>query len=161
EYEGSSTDNYGALPVLLRPAERSCVTETHRRHYRAFPGGFCELDVGHRHPARVATAPPRLDRDTLTSRAFHQDQFGACYRDLAELTGADRVLPMNSGVEAVESAIKLARKWAHRVRGVPQDTAEIIVAGGNFHGRTTTVVSFSSDTDARADYGPFTPGFVS
>src|SRR5699024_5682180 len=82
-------------------------------------------------------------------------------RELAELTGTDRVLPMNSGAEAVESAIKLARKWAYRVKGVPQGTAEIIVAGGNFHGRTTTVVSFSSDPEARADYGPFTPGFVS
>src|SRR5699024_6646571 len=160
-YERYSTHNYHPLPVLLSTAEGSWVTDVDGRHYLDFLAGYSALNFGHRHPGLVAAARRQLDRVTLTSRAFHHDQFGPFCRELAELTGTDRVLPMNSGVEAVESAIKLARKWAHRVRGVPQDTAEIIVAGGNFHGRTTTVVSFSSDTDARADYGPFTPGFVS
>ncbi|MGH3991232.1 MAG: aminotransferase class III-fold pyridoxal phosphate-dependent enzyme, partial [Pseudonocardiaceae bacterium] len=97
---------------------------------------------------------------TLTSRAFHHDLLGAFCRELAELTGTEMVLPMNSGAEAVESAIKVARRWAHRVKGVPDSTAEIVVAAGNFHGRTTTLVSFSTDEVARAGFGPFTPGFV-
>ena len=98
---------------------------------------------------------------TLTSRAFDHDQFGPFCAELAELCGKDMVLPMNTGAEAVETAIKVARKWGYRARGVPADQAMIIVVDGNFHGRTTTIVSFSTDPDARADFGPFTPGFVS
>src|SRR5699024_3467252 len=152
--ERYSTHNYHPLPVVLSTAQGAWVTDVDGRHYLDFLAGYSALNFGHRHPGLVAAAHRQLDRVTLTSRAFHHDQFGPFCRELAELTGTDRVLPMNSGAEAVESAIKLARKWAYRVKGVPQGTAEIIVAGGNFHGRTTTVVSFSSDPEARADYGP-------
>lgn len=159
--ERYSAHNYHPLPVVLATGDGSWVTDVEGRHYLDFLAGYSALNFGHRHPRLVDAARGQLERLTLTSRAFHHDQFGPFCRELAELTGTDMVLPMNSGAEAVESAIKLARKWAYQVKGVPQDTAEIVVAGGNFHGRTTTVVSFSSDADARADYGPFTPGFVS
>lgn len=156
-----STHNYHPLPVVLAEGDGAWVTDVEGRHYLDFLAGYSALNFGHRHPALVDAARSQLDRITLTSRAFHHDQFGLFCRELGELTGTDMVLPMNSGAEAVESALKLARKWAYQVKGVPQDTAEIVVAGSNFHGRTTTIVSFSSDEDARADYGPFTPGFVS
>ncbi|MBV9730693.1 MAG: aminotransferase class III-fold pyridoxal phosphate-dependent enzyme, partial [Pseudonocardiales bacterium] len=110
--------------------------------------------------ALVAAAVDQLGRVTLTSRAFHHNLLGAFCRELAQLTGTEMVLPMNTGAETVESAIKVARLWAHRVKGVPDGTAEIVVTRGNFHGRTTTLVSFSTDEVARAGFGPFTPGFV-
>lgn len=158
--EQYSAHNYHPLPVVLTSGQGSWVTDVEGRDYLDFLAGYSALNFGHRHPRLIDAARGQLDRLTLTSRAFHHDQFGPFCRELAELTGTDMVLPMNSGAEAVESAIKLARKWAYQVKGIPQDTAEIVVAGDNFHGRTTTVVSFSSDADARADYGPFTPGFV-
>ena len=109
----------------------------------------------------VEAAKAQLDRITLTSRAFHNDQLGPFVTALAALANKDMVLPMNTGAEAVESAIKIARAWGYRVKGVPQGRAKIIVADGNFHGRTTTIISFSNDPESRADFGPFTPGFVS
>ena len=155
-----SAHNYHPLPVVIADAEGAWVTDVDGNRYLDFLAGYSALNFGHRHPALVEAATAQLGRVTLTSRAFHHDQFGAFCRELAELTGTEMVLPMNSGAEAVETAIKVARKWAYRVKGVPDDAAQIVVAGSNFHGRTTTIVSFSDDEDARADYGPYTPGFV-
>jgi ornithine--oxo-acid transaminase len=155
-----STHNYHPLPVVIAHAEGAWVTDVAGSRHLDFLSGYSALNFGHRHPALVAAAVEQLGRVTLTSRAFHHDQLGHFCRELAELTGTEKVLPMNSGAEAVESAIKVARKWAYRVKGVPDGTAEIVVAASNFHGRTTTVVSFSTDETARADFGPFTPGFV-
>ncbi|NYH76832.1 ornithine--oxo-acid transaminase [Actinopolyspora biskrensis] len=158
--EAYSTHNYHPLPVVLATASGARMTDVDGHSYLDFLAGYSALNFGHRHPDLVAAATEQLNRVTLTSRAFHHDQFGPFCRELAELTGTDMVLPMNSGAEAVESAIKVARKWSYRVKGVPEERAEIIVAGSNFHGRTTTLVSFSTDPDARAEYGPYTPGFV-
>ena len=158
--EQRSAHNYHPLPVVVAEADGAWVTDVDGRRYLDFLAGYSALNFGHRHPDLVNAAIEQLNRVTLTSRAFHHDQFGPFCQELAELTGTDRVLPMNSGAEAVESAIKIARKWAYQVKGVPEDRAEIIVAGSNFHGRTTTIVSFSTDPVARAEFGPFTPGFV-
>jgi ornithine--oxo-acid transaminase len=155
-----STHNYHPLPVVIAEGEGAWVTDVDGNRYLDFLSGYSALNFGHRHPALVAAAVEQLGRVTLTSRAFHHDQFGLFCRELAELTGTDLVLPMNSGAEAVESAIKVARKWAYQVKGLPAGTAQIVVAGSNFHGRTTTIVSFSTDDTARADFGPFTPGFT-
>jgi len=154
-----STHNYHPLPVVIAEAEGAWVTDVAGKRYLDFLAGYSALNFGHRHPGLVEAAMAQLGRVTLTSRAFHHDQLGPFCQELAELTGTDMVLPMNSGAEAVESALKVARKWAYRVKGVPDGTAEILVAGSNFHGRTTTIVSFSTDTTARNDFGPFTPGF--
>ena len=157
--EAWSTHNYHPLPVVIAEAEGAWVTDVAGKRYLDFLAGYSALNFGHRHPALIAAAIEQLGRVTLTSRAFHHDQLGLFCQELAELTGTDMVLPMNSGAEAVESAIKVARKWAYRVKGVPDGTAEIIVAGSNFHGRTTTIISFSTDSVARNDFGPYTPGF--
>ena len=155
-----STHNYHPLPVVIASAEGASVTDVDGNTYLDFLSGYSAMNFGHRHPALVAAAVEQLGRVTLTSRAFHHDQLGLYCRELAELTGTEMVLPMNSGAEAVESAVKVARKWAYDVKGVPDGMAEIVVAGSNFHGRTTTIVSFSTDETARAGFGPFTPGFV-
>ncbi|MGH3359307.1 MAG: ornithine--oxo-acid transaminase [Nocardioidaceae bacterium] len=155
-----STHNYHPLPVVVAEAEGPWVTDVDGKRYLDFLSGYSALNFGHRHPAIVTAAVEQLGRLTLTSRAFHHNQFGLFCKELAELTETEMVLTMNSGAEAVESAIKVARKWAYQVKGVPDGTAEIVVAGSNFHGRTTTIVSFSDDETARADFGPFTPGFV-
>jgi ornithine--oxo-acid transaminase len=155
-----STHNYHPLPVVIAHAEGAWVTDVGGRRYLDFLAGYSALNFGHRHPTLVAAAIEQLGRVTLTSRAFHHDQLGLFCRELAELTGTETVLPMNSGAEAVESALKVARKWAYEVKGVPDGTAEIVVAGSNFHGRTTTIVSFSTDAVARTGFGPFTPGFT-
>lgn len=155
-----STHNYHPLPVVIATAEGAWVTDVAGRGYLDFLSGYSALNFGHRHPDLIAAATEQLGRVTLTSRAFHHDQLGLFCQELAELTGTEMVLPMNSGAEAVESAIKVARKWAYQVKGVPAGMAEIVVAGSNFHGRTTTIVSFSTDEVARADFGPFTPGFT-
>ena len=135
------------------------MTDVEGKRYLDLLSAYSALNFGHRHPRLVEAAKRQLDRVTLTSRAFHNDQFGPFAQALAELTGMDMVLPMNSGAEAVETAIKTARKWGYRVKGVVPDSARIVVADGNFHGRTTTIVSFSTDPEARDDFGPFTPGF--
>lgn len=155
-----STHNYHPLPVVIAEGDGAWVTDVEGKRYLDFLAGYSALNFGHGHPDLVAAATAQLGRVTLTSRAFHHDQLGSFCRELAELTGTEMVLPMNSGAEAVESAVKIARKWAYRVKGVPRDQAQIVVAGANFHGRTTTIVSFSDDEVARADYGPYTPGFV-
>ncbi|MCW2934453.1 MAG: rocD [Actinomycetia bacterium] len=154
-----SAHNYDPLPVVLTHGEGAWVTDLDGRRYLDFLAGYSALNFGHRHPDIVATAKAQLDRLTLTGRAFHHDQFGPFCHELAELTGTEMVLPANSGAEAVESAVKIARKWAYQVKGVADGAAEIVVAGGNFHGRTTTIISFSSDSEARHEFGPFTPGF--
>ncbi|GAA2326961.1 ornithine--oxo-acid transaminase [Dactylosporangium salmoneum] len=159
EAERHTAHNYHPLPVVIAEAEGAWVTDIDGRRYLDCLAGYSALNFGHRHPGLIAAAREQLDRVTLTSRAFLHDQFGPFCRDLAELTGKDMVLPMNSGAEAVETAIKVARKWGYKVKGVPDGQATIIVADGNFHGRTTTIVSFSTDPEARADYGPYTPGF--
>ena len=152
--------NYHPLPVVIADAEGAWVTDVDGRRYLDFLAGYSALNFGHRHPALIAAAHAQLDRLTLTSRAFVHDQFATFCRGLAELCDKDLVLPMNTGAEAVETAIKVARKWGYRVKGVPDGRANIIVAENNFHGRTTTIVSFSTDPDARDDFGPYTPGFT-
>lgn len=152
--------NYHPLPVVIASAEGAHVTDVEGRSYLDFLSGYSALNFGHRHPALVQAAHEQLDRLTLTSRAFHNDQFGLFCEELATLTSTEMVLTMNTGAEAVESAIKVARKWAYEVKGVQSDRAEIIVAANNFHGRTTTIISFSDDPQAHDDYGPFTPGFI-
>jgi ornithine--oxo-acid transaminase len=156
-----SAHNYHPLPVMAATAEGVWVTDTAGRRYLDMLAGYSALNFGHRHPRLVDAAMRQLDRVTLVSRAFDHDQFGPFCAELAALCGMDMVLPMNTGAEAVETAIKVARKWGYVTRGVPADQAVIVVFDGNFHGRTTTIVSFSSDPDARDDFGPYTPGFVS
>ncbi|MGW3653261.1 ornithine--oxo-acid transaminase [Streptomyces sp. NPDC000878] len=151
--------NYHPLPVVVSRAEGAWVEDVEGRRYLDMLAGYSALNFGHRHPALIEAAHRQLDRLTLTSRAFHNDRLAQFATSLAELTGLDMVLPMNTGAEAVESAIKVARKWAYEVKGVPDGQATIVVAADNFHGRTTTIVSFSTDETARAGFGPFTPGF--
>ncbi|MEV6960642.1 ornithine--oxo-acid transaminase [Streptomyces sp. NPDC051207] len=151
--------NYHPLPVVVARAEGAWVEDVEGRRYLDMLAGYSALNFGHRHPALVAAAHRQLDRLTLTSRAFHNDQLAGFAERLTALTGTDMVLPMNTGAEAVESGVKVARKWAYEVKGVPADRATIVVAADNFHGRTTTIVSFSTDETARAGFGPFTPGF--
>ena len=152
--------NYDPLPVVVSTAEGVWVTDVEGRRYLDLLSAYSALNFGHRHPELVTAAVDQIGRLTLTSRAFHNDQLGAFCAALAELCGKDLVLPMNTGAEAVETGIKAARAWAYRVKGVPADAARIIVAAGNFHGRTTTIVGFSDDPVARDGFGPFTPGFV-
>ncbi|MFE7034018.1 ornithine--oxo-acid transaminase [Streptomyces sp. NPDC057621] len=151
--------NYHPLPVVVARAEGAWVEDVEGRRYLDMLAGYSALNFGHRHPALIEAAHRQLDQLTLTSRAFHNDRLAAFAESVAALTGLDMVLPMNTGAEAVESAVKVARKWAYEVKGVPADRATIIVAADNFHGRTTTIVSFSTDESARAGFGPFTPGF--
>ncbi|MFE1954187.1 MULTISPECIES: ornithine--oxo-acid transaminase [Streptomyces] len=151
--------NYHPLPVVVARAEGTWVEDVEGRRYLDLLAGYSALNFGHRHPDLIDAAHRQLDQLTLTSRAFHNDRLAGFAEGLARLTGLDMVLPMNTGAEAVESAVKVARKWAYEVKGVPADRATIVVADGNFHGRTTTIVSFSTDESARAGFGPFTPGF--
>ncbi|HKJ11329.1 MAG TPA: ornithine--oxo-acid transaminase [Ornithinimicrobium sp.] len=151
--------NYSPLPVVVGEAEGIWVTDVEGNRYLDALSGYSALNFGHRHPDLVAAAKAQLDRSTLTSRAFHNDQLGPFCRDLADLVGKETILPMNTGAEAVETALKIARKWGYMVKGVAAGQAKIIVMAGNFHGRTTTIVSFSDDDEAREHYGPYTPGF--
>ncbi|GAA0481109.1 ornithine--oxo-acid transaminase [Streptomyces olivaceiscleroticus] len=151
--------NYHPLPVVVARAEGVWVEDVEGRRYLDMLAGYSALNFGHRHPALIEAAHRQLDQVTLTSRAFHHDRLAGFAEELAALTGLDMVLPMNTGAEAVESGIKVARKWAYDVKGVAPDQATIVVAADNFHGRTTTLVSFSTDPTARAGYGPYTPGF--
>ncbi len=157
--EQRTTHNYHPLPVVVSSASGSWVTDVEGRRYLDCLAGYSALNFGHSNPELLAAAHAQLDRVTLTSRAFHHDQLGPFCADLGDLAGMDLVLPMNSGAEAVESAIKVSRKWGYQVKGVPDGEATIVVADGNFHGRTTTIISFSTDPEARADFGPYTPGF--
>jgi len=151
---------YHPLPVTLVHGEGAWVTDADGRRYLDLLSAYSALNFGHRHPRLTAAAHAQLDRLTLTSRAFHNDQLGPFCAELADLVGLDVVIPMNTGAEAVESAIKAARRWAYEVKGVPDDEATIITMDGCFHGRTTTIIGFSTDPEARRGFGPFTPGFV-
>ncbi|HEX3830180.1 MAG TPA: ornithine--oxo-acid transaminase [Sporichthyaceae bacterium] len=151
--------NYHPLPVVVASASGCWVTDVTGRRYLDCLAAYSALNFGHGHPELIAAAHAQLDRLTLTSRAFDHDGLYEFCAELGDLAGKQMVLPMNTGAEAVETAIKVARKWGYRVKGVPAGRATIVVADGNFHGRTTTIVSFSTDPVARDDFGPFTPGF--
>ncbi|KAF2412280.1 ornithine--oxo-acid transaminase [Microbacterium sp. B35-04] len=153
--------NYHPLPVVISRGEGAWVTDVEGKRYLDLLSAYSALNFGHGHPALLAAAQEQLNRLTLTSRAYHNDRLGPFAAALAALCGKELVLPMNTGAEAVETGIKVARAWGRRVKGVAPDAGRIIVAHGNFHGRTTTIVGFSDDPQARADFGPFTPGFVS
>ena len=151
--------NYHPLPIVAAEAEGAWVTDVEGRRYLDMLAAYSALNFGHGHPRLVTAARRQLERLTLVSRAFQHDQFGPFCAELADLAGMEVVLPMNTGAEAVETAIKVARKWGYTVKGVPAGQAVIIAFDGNFHGRTTTIISFSTDPDARDDFGPYTPGF--
>ncbi len=157
--EAHSAHNYHPLPVVVASAEGAWMTDVEGRRYLDMLAGYSALNFGHGNRRLIDAAKAQLDRVTLTSRAFHHDRFAEFCTRLAELCGKEMVLPMNTGAEAVETAVKTARKWGYRVKGVPDGQAKIVVAADNFHGRTTTIVSFSTDEEARADFGPYTPGF--
>ncbi|GHF48101.1 ornithine--oxo-acid transaminase [Streptomyces mashuensis] len=150
---------YHPLPVVVATAEGAWMTDVEGRRYLDMLAGYSALNFGHGNRRLIDAAKQQLDRLTLTSRAFHHDRFGEFCAELADLCGMETVLPMNTGAEAVETAVKTARKWGYRVKGVPDGKAKIVVGTDNFHGRTTTIVSFSTDPEARADFGPYTPGF--
>ncbi|MFP5415596.1 MAG: ornithine--oxo-acid transaminase [Actinomycetes bacterium] len=153
--------NYAPLPVVISSASGVHVTDLDGNDYLDCLSAYSAVDFGHGHPRLIAAAQAQLHRVTLTSRAFYSEPFGPFVEALAHLCGKQMVLPMNTGVEAVETAIKAARKWGYARRGVPEGQASIIVMEGNFHGRTTTVISFSDDEEARRDYAPYATGFVS
>ncbi len=153
-------NNYKPLDVMLSRGEGVWVWDLDGRRYLDCLAAYSAVNQGHCHPRILAALTAQAARLTLTSRAFHNDQLGLFYEELCTLTGSTRALPMNSGAEAVESALKVARKWAYQVKGVPPGLAEIIVCDGNFHGRTLSVVSFSTDSTSRNGFGPFTPGFT-
>ncbi|GIH71138.1 ornithine--oxo-acid transaminase [Sphaerimonospora thailandensis] len=157
--ETRGAHNYHPLPVVLHSAEGAWVTDVAGRRFLDCLAGYSSLNFGHGNPAILAAAREQLDRLTLTSRAFFHDRFAEFATSLADLCRKDMILPMNTGAEAVETAIKVARKWGYEVKGVAADQANIIVMEDNFHGRTTTIVGFSTDPDAHGGFGPFTPGF--
>ncbi|WP_330174014.1 ornithine--oxo-acid transaminase [Streptomyces sp. NBC_01498] len=157
--EAHSAHNYHPLPVVVASADGAWMTDVEGRRFLDMLAGYSALNFGHGNRRLIDAAKAQLDRVTLTSRAFHHDRFADFCTQLAELCGMEMVLPMNTGAEAVETAVKTARKWGYRRKGVPDGAARIIVAADNFHGRTTTIISFSTDEEARADYGPYTPGF--
>ncbi|HYY07060.1 MAG TPA: ornithine--oxo-acid transaminase [Actinomycetota bacterium] len=159
--EEHSPHNYHPLPVVVAEGEGAWVTDVEGKRYLDMLAAYSALNFGHRHPDLIRAAKSQLERLTLTSRAFHNDRFGPFCEALADLCGMDMVLPMNSGAEAVESALKTARRWGYDVKGVAEGRAKIVVCEGNFHGRTITIVGFSSDPSATGGFGPFTPGFVS
>jgi ornithine--oxo-acid transaminase len=151
--------NYRPLDVVIDRAEGVWVHDVEGKRYLDCLAAYSAVNQGHCHPKILATLKEQAAKVTLTSRAFRNDQLPLLYKELHELTGYDMALPMNSGAEAVETAVKTARKWGYKVKGIPEDKAEIIVCAGNFHGRTVTIVSFSSDEQYRDGFGPFTPGF--
>ena len=159
--EAHSAHNYHPLPVVVATAEGAWMTDVEGRRYLDMLAGYSALNFGHGNRRLLDAAKAQLERVTLTSRAFHHDRFAEFCTRLAELCGMELVLPMNTGAEAVETAVKTARKWGSDIKGVHDGRAKIIVADNNFHGRTTTIVSFSTDPEARAGFGPFTPGFES
>ncbi len=154
-----SAHNYHPLPVVLAKGEGVWVEDADGRRYMDFLAAYSAINFGHSNPELIEAAEAQLDRITLTSRAFQNDQLGPFCKELADLCGMEVVLPMNTGAEGVETAIKTARRWAYQVKGVPADQAKIIACQQNFHGRTTTIVSFSTDPACREGFGPFTPGF--
>lgn len=159
--EKYSAHNYHPLPVVLEKGEGVFVWDVEGKRYFDFLSGYSAVNQGHCHPKIIAALTEQAQKLTLTSRAFHSDLFGEYAKFVTEFFGYDKVLPMNTGVEAVETAIKLARKWAYEVKGIKDTEAKIIVCENNFHGRTSTVISFSSDPSARTHFGPYMPGFIS
>ncbi|MEX1256160.1 MAG: ornithine--oxo-acid transaminase [Gemmatimonadota bacterium] len=159
EAERWCAHNYEPLPVVLERGEGVWVWDVQGARYLDMLAAYSALNQGHRHPRIVAAAREQLDRLTLTSRAFHNDQMGPFLHELCEATGYERALPMNTGAEAVETAIKMVRKWGEEIKGVGRNRGEIVVCEGNFAGRTTTIISFSSEEQYRAGFGPYTPGF--
>lgn len=151
--------NYKPLDVVLVRGERVWVWDTEGRRYMDCLAAYSAVNQGHCHPRILAALVEQAGKLTLTSRAFRNDQLGPFYEEICALTRSHKVLPMNSGAEAVESAVKTVRKWGYTVKGVPDDRAEIIVCSGNFHGRTLGIVGFSTDPSARSGFGPFAPGF--
>jgi ornithine--oxo-acid transaminase len=154
-----SAPNYAPLPVVLTRGEGAYLWDTAGRRYVDMMSAYSAASHGHAHPRILAALTAQATRLAVPSRAYYNDRLGAFLKELCKLTGLDAALPMNTGAEAVETAIKAARRWGYRVKGIARDRAEIIVAGGNFHGRTTTVISFSTEPDYRDGFGPFTPGF--
>lgn len=152
--------NYHPLPIVISRAEGVWVEDPEGTKYMDMLSAYSALNQGHRHPKIIQALKDQADKVTLTSRAFYNDQLGEFYEKVSRLTGKNRVLPMNTGAEAVETAIKAVRRWAYEVKGVPENQASIIVCEGNFHGRTTTITSFSSDESYKRGFGPFTPGFM-
>lgn len=153
--------NYHPLPVVLAKGEGVFVWDVDGKRYYDFLSAYSAVNQGHCHPRIVDALKKQADVLTLTSRAFHNDVLGEYERYVTDYFGFDKVLPMNTGAEAVETALKLCRKWSYQKKGLRPDTAKIIVCDGNFHGRTTTIISFSNDEDARKEFGPYTPGFIS
>ncbi|GED66450.1 ornithine aminotransferase [Brevibacillus reuszeri] len=151
--------NYNPLPIVISKAEGVWVEDPEGNKYLDMLSAYSALNQGHRHPRIIQALKDQADKVTLTSRAFYNDQLGEFYEKLSGLTGKEMILPMNTGAEAVETALKAVRRWAYDVKKVPENQAEIIVCEGNFHGRTVTVTSFSSDEGYRRGFGPFTPGF--
>ena len=156
-----SAHNYEPLPVVLARGQGAYLWDTAGRRYVDMMSAYSAASHGHSHPRILAALEAQARRLAVPSRAYYSDRLGPLLAKLTGLTGLDAALPMNTGAEAVETAIKAARRWGHRVKGVPRDRAEIIVANGNFHGRTTTIISFSSEPDYQDGFGPFTPGFRS
>ena len=152
--------NYHPLPVVIERGEGVWVWDVEGKKYMDCLSAYSALNQGHCHPRLIATVKEQAERVTLTSRAFHNAEIGPFCKELGELCGMDTVLPMNSGAEAVETALKAARKWGYEVKGVPDGQAEIIACEGNFHGRTITIVGFSTEEQYREGFGPFTPGFI-
>jgi ornithine--oxo-acid transaminase len=157
--DSRAAHNYAPLPVVAAAAEGAWITDVTGRRYLDCLAAYSAVNFGHGNPTVLAAARRQLETLTLVSRAFHHDQMGPFAAALADLVGKDMVLPMNTGAEAVESGLKVARKWGYEVKGVAADRANVVVMAGNFHGRTTTIVSFSDDPEARDHYGPYTPGF--
>ena len=156
-----SAHNYEPLPVVLARGQGAYLWDTAGHRYVDMMSAYSAASHGHAHPRILAALEVQARRLAVPSRAYYSDRLGPFLAKLTGLTGLDAALPMNTGAEAVETAVKAARRWGHRVKGVPRDRAEIIVANGNFHGRTTTIISFSSEPDYRDGFGPFTPGFRS
>ena len=152
--------NYHPLPVVLSKGEGVYVWDVEGKRYYDFLSAYSAVNQGHCHPKIVGALTEQAHRLTLTSRAFYNDALGVYEKYVTEYFGFDKVLPMNTGAEAVETAIKLCRKWAYEKKGIHENEAKIIVCEGNFHGRTTTIISFSSDPDANKNFGPYTPGFI-
>ncbi len=157
--EQYAAHNYHPLPIVVSKAEGVWVEDADGKRYMDMLAAYSAINFGHSNPELIAAAEEQLGRVTLTSRAFHNDQLGPLAKELAELCGMQAILPMNTGAEAVETAVKTARKWGYMRKGVREGKAKIICCANNFHGRTTTIVSFSTDPQCRAGFGPFTPGF--
>src|SRR5256884_1453822 len=154
-----SAHNYAPLPVVLARGEGAHLWDTSGRRYVDMMSAYSAASHGHAHPRILRALEPQARRLAVPSRAYYNDRLGPLLEELCKLSGLDAALPMNTGAEAVETAIKAARRWGYRVKGIARDRAEIIVADGNFHGRTTTVISFSTEPEYRDGFGPFTPGF--